>query len=337
MSGKSRSTPLAQTSGEGWIVLGLCLLLIALVWLVFGQASGFEFVNFDDADNVHGNPHVTAGLSWHGVVWAFAHSQVGRWAPLTTLSHMADCQFFGLRPGGHHLTNIMLHALAAVLLFLVLRELTATLWRSAFVAAAFAVHPLRAEVVMWVSARGDLLAAVFFMLALLAYARYARRAGAGAWPWAVSALFALGLMCKPTIVMLPFVLLLLDYWPLGRFTKVNDEARWPGVPKRLVIEKIPLFALALASAVVAALAQRVALTPIENLPLPSRIGNALVSCAIYLWQTIWPTRLAAFYPHPKQNLAWWQVAAALLLLGTVSVAVYAGRRRFRYATVGWCW
>src|ERR1700677_3725524 len=170
MSSNPQQSLQATESHERWIVPGVCILIAALVWVVFGQARGFEFVNYDDADNVSGSPLIAAGLGWHGIAWAFTHGQVGRWAPLVAVSHMADCQFFGLQPGGHHLTNVALHSAVAVLLFLAIRELTGALWRSAFVAAVFAIHPLRAEVVGWVSARGDVMAGLFFMLTLPAYA-----------------------------------------------------------------------------------------------------------------------------------------------------------------------
>ena len=322
------------------MIWGVSLLLVALVWMVFRQAGGFEFVNYDDADNVL-NTHVAAGLNWNGIGWAFSPeaplSQVARWAPLTAISHMADCQLYGSQAGGHHLTNVALQAAAAVLLFLAMRGMTGALWRSAFVAAVFAVHPLCAEVVAWVSARGDLLAGVFFMLALLAYGRHARGAPWSAWYWAVAGFYALGLLCKPTLVTLPVVVLLLDYWPLGRFAKRDGERSFFGIPTHLIVEKIPLFLLAIASCAVAVWAQRVALTPIEKLPLSSRVGNGLVSCVIYARQMVYPFGLAVFYPHPKENLPVWQAAGALLLLGIVTAAVYVGRRRFPYALAGWCW
>jgi protein O-mannosyl-transferase len=337
MSGNLRQTPQQSASAGRWMVLGICFALAALAWLVFWQTTGFEFVNYDDADNVSGNAQVAAGLSWHGVEWAFTHPQVGRWAPLTTISHMADCEFFGSRAGGHHLTNVALHAVAAVLLFLALQEMTGALWRSAFVAAVFAIHPLRAEAVAWVSARGDLLAGVFFMLTLLAYARYARESGSRARYWGVVAFFALGLMCKPTIVMLPFVLLLFDYRPLGRFTMSNGEAAWFRIPARLIVEKIPLFALAAASCAAAALAQGTALVPGEKISLAARLANAPVSCVTYAWQTAWPSRLAVFYPFPAHGPPAWQAIACLLLLAGASAAAFAGRRHFPFALTGWCW
>ena len=198
----------------------ICLFLALIVWLAFGQAIHNGFVSYDDGDYVYGNSQITNGLTVAGILWAFTHVHAANWHPLTTISHMLDCQLYGLQPWGHHLTNIVLHATAAILLFLALRSLRLLLWPSAFVAALFAIHPLRVESVAWISERKDVLSGMFFMLTLLAYVRYARgeRFSFGRY-LAVLILVALGLMCKPTLVTLPFVLLLLDYWPLGR---------WPG-------------------------------------------------------------------------------------------------------------
>ncbi len=204
--------------------VAISVFLAAIVWLAFGQTLHNEFVSYDDGDYVYENPHITNGLTFRGIQWAFTHVHAANWHPLTTISHMLDCQLYGLQPWGHHLTNILLHAAAAILLFLALRKLTGSLWPSAFVAALFAIHPLRVESVAWVSERKDVLSGVFFMLTLLAYARYARSARPSFGKYlTVVALFALGLMCKPTLVTLPFVLLLLDYWPLGRFQKTEDR------------------------------------------------------------------------------------------------------------------
>lgn len=308
-----------------WLVVGICVALAVLVWVAFGQAREFGFVNYDDDENVSGNAHVLAGLSWPGVAWAFTHGQVGRWAPLVTLSHMADSSLYAQWVGGRHLTNIFIHAASSVLLFLALRALTGAMWRSGCVAALFAIHPLRAEAVAWVSSRGELLAGFFFMLALLAYGNYAR-SHRKAWYWGVLAAYALGLMCKPTILMLPFALLLLDYWPLER-----------RLTRELLLEKIPFAVLLLASCVISVMAQSAALTPIENLSFASRIGNALVSCIVYLRQTFWPMGLAVFYPHPRETLPWWGPCGAFVLLVGITAFVYTNRLRFRNAFAGWGW
>jgi tetratricopeptide (TPR) repeat protein len=304
---------------------------------VFGQAGGFAFVNYDDPRNVSANARVAAGLSWKGMAWAFTHSQLGRWAPLVTISHMADCQFFGLRAGGHHLTNVALHAAAAILLFLAMREMTGALWRSAFVAAVFAVHPLRAEVVAWVSARGDVLGGVFFMLALWAYVRYARGAPSFVRNLPVAVLFALGLMCKPTIVTLPCVLLLLDCWPLGRFKEKSDSRLVFSIPRHLIVEKIPLFALSACSCVATVLAQEKSFGIINKVSLVDRTGNTLVSYAAYLWEMVCPAGLTILYPHPANHLPVWKALLSLLLLAAISAGAFAWRRSRPYLLVGWLW
>ncbi|MGO8839085.1 MAG: hypothetical protein ACLQQ0_16855, partial [Limisphaerales bacterium] len=221
----ARPNPPASPAGEKpevkdsrWLAVGVCFFLAAIVWLVFGQTLGHGFVNYDDDLNVYDNPAVKGGLTWKSILWAFQFNRSDYWHPLTMLSHMLDCQLYGLAPGGHHLTNVLLHATVAILLFLVLRQMTGALWRSAFVAAVFAVHPLRVESVAWVSERKDMLHGIFFMLTLGAYVRYVRHAWSLGRYLTVVLLFALGLMSKPTLMTLPFVLLLLDYWPLKRFT-----------------------------------------------------------------------------------------------------------------------
>ena len=260
---------------DRWTVPGVCIFLAAIIWVVFGQTLGHEFVNYDDDFYVYENPAVTRGLTLQGIIWAFTHVHCSNWHPLTWVSHMLDCQFYGLSPGGHHLTNILLHTATAILLFLILRQMTGALWRSAFVAAVFAIHPLRVESVAWVAERKDVLSGLFFMLTIGAYARYAqgrsrvesRESSVGSGSLALdprlSALdyclvllfFALGLMCKPMLVTLPLVLLLLDYWPLGRVTggewRVTGEKK--GKPSTLnpqlstlLLEKLPLLGLAVA-------------------------------------------------------------------------------------------
>src|SRR5437762_10850382 len=206
-----------------WVSFGVCIFLAGIVWLVFGQTLGHPFINFDDPEYVYENPEINAGLTAHGVIWAFTHLPSPDWFPLTSISHMLDVQFYGLRAGGHHLTSVLVHTAVVILLFLVLRQMTGTLWRSAFVAAVFAIHPLRVESVAWVAERKDVLSGLFFMLTIGAYVRYARA------PWSplcyglVVLLFAMGLMCKPMLVTMPFVLLLLDYWPLNRLATLQGE------------------------------------------------------------------------------------------------------------------
>ncbi len=295
--------------------------------LVFSQTVGFDFVNFDDFDYVYENPHVARGLTPQGIVWALTGTHSDNWHPLTSLSYLLDYEFYGLAPWGYHLTNVLLHGAAAILLFLVLRRMTGDLWPSAFVAAVFAIHPLRAESVAWVSERKDVLSGLLFILTLGAYVEYVRHPFSLLRYLAVVVLFALGLMSKPMLVTLPFVLLLLDHWPLKRLALT-----W-----RLVAEKVPLLVLSAASCVVTRLAQSEAVQSIDRLSLTSRIENALVSCVGYVGNFFCPLGLAAFYPHPGDSLPSWEIGGALLLLVAIGVGLLACRRKFPYLPVGWFW
>lgn len=315
-----------------YLVPAVCGLLLLAVLLVFSQTAEFTFVNYDDNTYVYENPHVSAGLTADNAAWAFTHSHSDNWHPLTWLSHMMDCQFFGLAPRGHHLTNVALHAAAVVLLFLVLLRMTDRLWPSVFVAVVFAIHPLRVESVAWVAERKDVLSGLFFMLTLWTYSKYAERPTSWGRYIAVIVCFALGLMAKPMLVTVPFVLLLLDYWPLGRMKPPPTDYL-----QRLVIEKTPLIVMAIASCEVTLMAQAGAMQPLGAIPLPSRIANALVSYATYLIQFIFPVNLAAFYPHPGATLPVWEVGAALLLLLGVTLAALTMRRKYPYLFVGWLW
>ena len=244
---------------------------------------------------------VIAGLSWHGVIWAFTHAHGGNWHPLTTISHMFDCGVFGLRAGAHHFGNVLLHTAATIALFFVLRRLTGALWRSAFVAAVFAIHPLRVESVVWIAERKDVLSGFFFMLTLAAYLHYARKPSI--WRYlTMSILFACGLMSKPMLVSLPIVLLLLDYWPLNRGQR-SEVRTFAEIWWKLVAEKFPLFMLSIASAVATLIAQTRAIGSFEQLPLSSRVSQALLSYLTYIRQMFWPTKLAVFYPHSENGSA----------------------------------
>jgi tetratricopeptide (TPR) repeat protein len=308
-------------------VAGVCIVLVLAVLAVFGRTAGFGFVNYDDNKYVYDNPLVAKGLTLKGAAWALTYGAIGHWHPLTWLTHMADCQVFGLWAGGHHLTNVALHAAAAVLLFLVLREMTGSLWRSAFVAGVFAIHPLRVESVAWISERKDVLSGVFFMLTLWAYARYARQPSR--WRYAAVALsYALGLLCKNTLVTLPFVLLLLDWWPLHRVTLAPF---WG-----LVKEKIPLFLLSVGSCVATFLVPEKLLDS-YRVPFLERLGNAVVSYGVYLWQMVFPAGLAAPYPNPPNGQPFWKVGLVFVLLAAISITVLACRRRRPYLLVGWLW
>jgi tetratricopeptide (TPR) repeat protein len=323
---------------DRWTVPGVCLFLVAITFAVFGQTLHDEFV-YDDNDYVYENPEVIRGLTLKGIVWAFSHVHSSNWHPLTWISHMLDCQLYGLSPGGHHLTNILLHTATAILLFLVLRRMTGAVWRSAFVAAVFAIHPLRVESVAWVAERKDVLSGVFFMLTIGAYVRYVRHPWSPARYGLVMLLFALGLMCKPMLVTLPFVLLLLDYWPLGRVTgdkwQVTGEKK--GNPSTLLLEKLPLFGLAVASGVVTLFAQTDTIKLFDQISLPLRVDNALVSYVAYLGQMFWPSGLAVLYPFTAGNFGVSRVVLSLVLLAGISAGVFILRRRRPYFLTGWLW
>ena len=295
--------------------------------LLFGRAITFPFINLDDAAYVYEQPLIARGFSWAGVIWAFTHVHSGNWHPLTSISHMLDCELFGLNPGGPHLINVFLHTVAVALLFLFLVRMTGSLWRSAFVSALLAWHPLRVESVAWISERKDVLSACFFFLTLLAWLHYVRTRN---WIYysLVLILFALGLMAKPMLVTLPFLLLLLDYWPLSRFSRLPLL--------QLVLEKLPLFFLSLASAIATLLAQRESISSIEQVPLFFRLGNALDSYLLYLSKTLWPVDLGLTYPYP-QKLPVLLTITALIVLSMFSVAAFLYRKRFPYLFVGWFW
>ncbi len=308
----------------------ICAVLLAITWLVFGRTLGHDFVSYDDHVYVQDNPIVRNGLSVEGLIWAFTHSHASNWHPLTTLSHMLDCQLFGLNPWGHHFTNVLLHGIAVILLFRVLQKITGAVWRSAFVAALFAIHPLHVESVAWVAERKDVLSGVFFMLTLGAYARYVRYQTLRRYLFVVL-MFALGLMSKPMLVTAPIVLLLLDYWPLHRFANKTSSI------SRLVSEKVPLLALSAASCMATIWAQKTALSSLEELPFSLRISNAVVAYVVYLWQMLWPTRLAVFYPHPYSRLSYWEILFAAGLLVIISATVFVLRRKQPYLITGWFW
>ncbi|MHB8909941.1 MAG: tetratricopeptide repeat protein [Syntrophales bacterium] len=317
-------------------VAAVCGFLLLAVALVFGQTIGHEFVNYDDAEYVYENPHVSHGLTGRGIAWAFTTTHFSNWHPLTWISHMLDCQIYGLHAGGHHLTNVLLHATATILLFLVLWRMTGYLWRSAFVAVVFAVHPLRAESVAWVAERKDVLSGLFFMLTLWAYVGYSRRSFSTIRYLMVVVLFALGLMAKPMLVTLPFVLLLLDYWPLGRLGLPMAGRHFP-FSWRSVVDKLPLLVLAAASCVVTFFAQGEAVASVDVVSIYTRIANALVSYMAYIEKLFYPVGLAAHYPYPEHDLPIGKVIASTLALAGISTAALVWRRRFPYLFVGWFW
>ena len=306
----------------------ICLLLVALVGTIFGRTLGYGFVNYDDSGNISGTYEVTSGVTLHGIAWAFMHSQIGRWTPIAVISRMIDCQVFGLWAGGHHLANIVIHALNAVLLFLALRKLMGATWRSAFVAAVFAVHPLHVEAVAWVSARAELLCGAFFMLALWSYASYARPPHRRL-HYAMSLFwFSLGLMSKPSIVPLPLLLLLLDYWPLKRFGTVPLS--------HLLAEKAPYFLLSAALCVGMCFAPPVIYAS-DHLPLWIRVQNAFVSYIIYLRQSVWPADLAAYYPFFNRAFSFVEMVTSMAALCLFSLLAIGFRKKHPAILVGWFW
>jgi tetratricopeptide (TPR) repeat protein len=310
--------------------------LLLLVLVLYGQVLGHEFVRWDDFDYIVDNLFVRDGLSLPGLRWAFTTFHHSNWHPLSWVSHMVDCEVFGLWPGGHHLMGVLLHALNAVLLFAAWRRLTGAVWPSAAVAVLFAIHPLRVESVAWAAERKDLLSALFWMLALLAYAGHARRPRPGSY-LLVLGFFSLALLSKPMAVTLPFVLVLLDVWPLGRWR--GSRRRW------LVLEKAPLLGLSAASSAMTLLAQHRgrSLQTLELVPLGARAANALASYAAYLGKTLWPVDLAFYYPHPALisddpvgSVLGPAIGGAALVLTVSAIAVLA-LRRFPCLAVGWAW
>jgi tetratricopeptide (TPR) repeat protein len=325
------------SGGRGQFLLGALLFLV--VAGLFLPALGHGFITYDDPKYVTENAHVTGGLTWANVRWAFQNTEASNWHPLTWLSHMADCQLFGLHPWGHHLTNVLLHAINAVLLFVVLRRMTGAVWRSLFVAMLFGLHPLHVESVAWVSERKDVLSTAFWMLVLWAYACRVELAGArghraSIFQGLALLFFALGLMCKPMLVTLPCVLLLLDYWPLKRWERSSVAARWA-----LLAEKIPFFVLSAAASAVTLFAQGNGGTvqSTEDFPWPVRLANALIAYCRYLGKCIVPARLAVFYPYFAEQPPLWQTLLAGLLLAGITAVAVALRRRRPYLLVGWWW
>jgi tetratricopeptide (TPR) repeat protein len=313
----------------------LCLILIASIAGVYGRTAGFDFVEFDDPTYVGNNPKVPGGLSWDGVKWAFTTMHGANWFPLVWLSLMIDRQLFGTGAGGFHLTNVALHIANALLLFWVLRRYTKALWASFFVAAFFALHPLHVESVAWVAERKDVLSTLFWILTMLAYLRYVEKSSARRYT-VMLVCFTLGLMSKPMLVTLPFVLLVMDYWPLRRLWP--EEGIGGDSVGRLLVEKTPLFILSAISSWVTFIAQKTggSVVKFSVFPLDYRIGNALVSYCDYIWKMLRPTGLAVFYLHPAAGLAGLSVAASAAVLLVITVVAVLLRRR-RYLLAGWLW
>ena len=315
------------------VVLGLCLFLIISIAAVYGQTAWFDFIAFDDSIYVSNNPMVPGGLTWAGIKWAFTTMHGTNWFPLVWLSLMADKQFFGADAGAFHFVNVVFHTANALLLFWVLKRYTKALWASFFVAAFFAFHPLHVESVAWVAERKDVLSTLFWLLTMLAYLRYVERLTV--WRYAMVLIcFSLGLMSKPMLVTLPFVLLIMDYWPLCRLWTEDGIA---GVSVgRLLFEKAPLFILSAASSVLTVIAQRPTVATLEFIPMSYRLSNTPVAYCGYILKMFWPLKLAVFYPHPGSGLAGWSIAASSVALLAITVIVVLFRRR-RYLLAGWLW
>jgi tetratricopeptide (TPR) repeat protein len=347
----------------------ICVALALLTAIAYWQVKDYDFINFDDNVYVFENDHVQSGLSWNGVRWAFSVESMqntGNWHPLTWLSLMLDYQIFALNPHGYHLVNLLFHVINATLLFLILNGMTRTLWQSAFVACLFAIHPLHVESVAWVAERKDVLSTFFWMLTMGAYVYYVECPGYKRYLF-VLLFFVLGLMCKPMLVTLPFVLLLLDYWPLQRFQEITSSKYIPkeitgpassydtlkstvkkGSPidykfkwllmRPLLWEKAPLLVPTALSSIVTYMAHRKGgvIISIDKLPIYDRIANAFVSYIIYIEKMLWPANLAVYYPHPG---LWplWQILGAVLILITVTLAVTWRAKRLPYLAVGWLW
>jgi len=369
MISKEIKNPPFLTIGREWII---CIFIVMIILAVYWQVGNHDFISYDDRAYVTKNHVVKTGLNLESVKWAFTATYEHNWHPLTWLSHMLDYQIYGLNPGGHHFTNILFHIANSILLFLIFRRMTKAVWESAFIAILFAIHPLHVESVAWVAERKDVLSTFFWMLTIGAYVFYCENPGTKRYLLTVS-LFALGLMAKPMVVTLPFVLLLIDYWPLNRlhkkqFIKINplkEEAQerkssnkrkikksrakktvsnhetqkldfqWTAI-SRLIYEKIPFLALALVSCIITIYAQQKLIQPLWSLPISLRIGNAIISYSHYLINMIWPFKLALYYPHPI-TLSLWQVVASCIFLVVVSSFAIVTLRKFHYFAVGWFW
>ncbi|PKN29551.1 MAG: hypothetical protein CVU64_07660 [Deltaproteobacteria bacterium HGW-Deltaproteobacteria-21] len=316
-------------------IVALSLFLLAL--FVYWPVLHHDFIIWDDYDYIVNNPFVSSGLSVKNAVLAFTSSHSSNWHPLTWISHMLDVELYGVNPGLHHWNNVLLHSANTALLFFLLYNMTGAIWRSAFICAFFSLHPLHVESVAWVSERKDVLSTFFWMLSLLAYLSYARRQNLKT--YALTFLFfACGLMSKSMVVTLPFVLLLLDYWPLGRFRDLREKGK--GLPRiffHLCMEKIPFFVLSGCSSILTFLVQKEwgAVASSSALPLDARLSNAVISYVRYIVKMFWPVDLSAFYPFPQNPWSFHLAASALLLLTALSILVLASRRPHLF--VGWFW
>jgi protein O-mannosyl-transferase len=317
---------------QDFLMAGVSAALILVIWSVFGQSLRHDFVAYDDQNYVYANPAITAGINVRSLIYAFTQSHARNWHPITSISHMLDCEVFGLNPSGHHLVNVLLHTAAALLLFRILQNLTGSIWRSAFVAAVFAIHPLRVESVAWIAERKDVLSGVFFMLTLMSYVSYVRRPSSARY-CSVVLVFALGLMSKPTLVITPVLLLLLDYWPLNRSANAENRQK---IIVRCSIEKLPLLGLSVVSTVATLIVQKSTIAYTNQIPFAARLANASSSYLIYVGQTLWPFKLAPFYPYTTDHFSGAALIASVILIAITALALVK-RHRAPYFIVGWCW
>lgn len=328
----------------------ICVLLSCGVLAVYWQVLRSDFVSIDDTIYVTENQYVKTGFSAENVKWAFTVGKIAYWHPLTWLSHMLDCQLYGLRPGLHHLTNLIIHIANSLLVFLVFRRMTGALWKSAFVAAVFAFHPVNVDSVAWVAERKNVLSTLFWLLTMWAYTGYVREGGAKRYFSAIG-LFALGLLAKPMLITLPFAMLLLDYWPLGRLSlklpsgqaagKAGESAassRQTSTVFRLIWEKMPFFVLSAISVFLSFLSmRRLGITTSTDLiPLKLRLANAAISYVRYIDKILCPRNLAVFYPYPMEVMIWRSLGAVLLLACISLVLIWVFRKK-AYLSVGWLW
>ncbi|MCE5324466.1 tetratricopeptide repeat protein [bacterium] len=311
----------------------ICALLAVLTAAVYWQVGGFELLSFDDAKCVTNNPHIK-GFTIQNLRWAASGVINSNWQPVIWLSYMLDYQFFGLDAGAFHLVNLIIHIANTLLLLYLLKRMTGSLWKSAFVAAIFALHPLHVESVAWVAERKDVLSTLFWLLTMFAYIRYAEKPNLRRYI-VVAVVFAFGLMAKPMLVTVPIILLLLDYWPLGRL-KLKQPA--PVSLKWLIVEKVPLVVMAMAVSVITLITQKAGFSTAEINPFPIgvRIANAIYCYVVYLRKILWPDDLAAFYPHPGSYLSPWVVADSAILIIVLTWLAACSRRK-PYALVGWLW
>ncbi len=327
------------------IIIIFCLIILIL--LIYQNVLHFEFANIDDQVYVYNNSHVQSGITLPNIIWSLTTTSAGFWHPLTWLSHMLDVQLYGNWAGGHHLTSLLLHIINSILLFLIMNKMTGTIWRSGFIAALFALHPLHVESVVWVAERKDVLSAFFWMLTIYAYTYYAANSGLQRY-LVVLAFFSLGLMAKPMLVTLPFVLLLLDFWPLqrvrlplsinGNLAKADANSRPHVSIKQIILEKIPLFILIIPACIIAFLAEKDfgALPTLKSFPLDIRIYNAIISYIRYIGEMIFPISLSIYYPHPGMWPIWQITLCAGILIFISGFALWKSMR-YPYLTVGWFW